>query len=346
MSILSGGSDFFGLDISTSAIRLVQLRGSSGNKALARYAYVPVDAKLSRSDSRGDKDKLSTVIRDLVEKSGVLTRNVAASLPSQRVFTTVVDIERLSPGELAKSIRYQADSLIPTALADSKLEWATLGDSPLDKTKLEVLVSSVVNEYLEQRLDMLESIGLNVIAFESESTALARAVTSSDSPGAQMILSMSDLATDLVIVLGGMPRLIRSIPTGYETIVRAASQNLNIDEAQARQFVVKFGMSQEKLEGQVHHAIISTVDILTTEIEKSIKFFHTRYANQKLERVIMTGGASTLPDFPVYMANKLGLDVEIGNAWHNVAFAAEKQNELLAISHQFGVAVGLAQREE
>jgi hypothetical protein len=39
------------------------------------------------------------------------------------------------------------------------------------------------------------------------------------------------------------------------------------------------------------------------------------------------------------------VNVEIGNAWRNVAFAPERQNELLAISNQFGVAVGLAERE-
>ena len=101
-----------------------------------------------------------------------------------------------------------------------------------------------------------------------------------------------------------------------------------------------------RLEGQVYQAIIGTVDILTSEVEKSIKFFQTRYPDTKIERIILTGGASVLPEFPLHFANKFGLNVEIGNAWRNVQFAAERQNELLAISNQFGVAVGLAERNE
>jgi hypothetical protein len=58
----------------------------------------------------------------------------------------------------------------------------------------------------------------------------------------------------------------------------------------------------------------------------------------------MTGGASALPEFPLYVANKFGLNVEIGSAWRNVTYPAEQQNELLAISNHFGVAVGLAER--
>ena len=60
----------------------------------------------------------------------------------------------------------------------------------------------------------------------------------------------------------------------------------------------------------------------------------------------MTGGASTIPEFPLYLANKFGMNIEIGNAWRNVVFSADRQNELAAVSSQFGVAVGLAGRVE
>jgi len=346
MSILSGVSNFFGLDIGTSAVRLVQLSGNGANKALVKYAYVPIDPKVSVSDSKADQQKLAQIIKNLVEQAKVSTMNVAVGLPSQKVFTTVVDIERLSADELAQSIHLQADSLIPTPLANSKLDWALLGDSPVDKTKVEILLSSVTNDYIESRLDMLESVGLNVIAFEPNNLAITRAMVLPNQPSAQMVINIATRTTDLVICMAGNPRLTRSIPTGTEAIIKATAQNLNIDEKQAEHFVFKFGMSQDKLEGQVYQAISGTIDLLTAEIEKSVKFFSSRYTDTKLERIIVTGGASTIPSFPNYLANKFGIEIEIGNAWRGVSYATERQDELLAISNQFGVAVGLAEREE
>jgi Tfp pilus assembly PilM family ATPase len=161
-----------------------------------------------------------------------------------------------------------------------------------------------------------------------------------------MIVDVGFKGTDLVILDNGMPKLLRSIPTGMEAIFRSALQNLNVDDKQAEQFVTKFGLSKDKLEGQVYQAIIGTVDVLTSEVEKSIKFYQTRYPASKLERIVVTGGASVLPEFPLYFANKFGANVEIGNAWRNVQFSADRQNELLAISNQFGVAAGLAERNE
>lgn len=346
MSILSGVSSFFGLDIGTTGIRLVELRGSGATKTLVKYAYVPIDGKLSQSDSKADQQKLAQAIANLVAEAKLVTKNVAVGLPSSRVFTTVADLDRLPQSELGKALMYQADSLIPTPPAESKIDWALLGDSPKDKTKVEVLLSSVPNGFIEQRLDMIESIGLNVIAFEPDNLALPRAVIPAGTTAPQLVLDMGQLSTDLVVTMGDAPRLTRSIPTGLDAVVRSAQQNLNIDDKQAQQFVYKFGVSKDKLEGQVYQAIVGTIDLLVGEVDKSIKFFQARYPDTKLERIIVTGGASVIPEFPLYLANKFGINVEIGNAWRNVAFAADRQSELLAVSNQFSVAVGLAERNE
>jgi type IV pilus assembly protein PilM len=346
MSLLSGVSAFFGLDIGSTALRVVELAGSGPQKSLVKYAYMPIDSQIALSDSKNDQQRLGQAIAQLVSQARLSTRNVAVGVPSSRVFTTVADIDRLSPGELNKAIRYQADALIPTPLNESKMDWALLGDSPKDKTKVEVLLTSVPNAFIEQRLDMLEAIGLNVIAFEPDNLALSRALLPSDAGTPQMVLDIGHKSTDLVILMNGLPRLTRAIPTGMEAIMRTAMQNLNVDDKQAEQFVLKFGLGKDKLEGQVYQAIIGTIDLLVSEVDKSIKFFQARYPEIKLERIIVTGGASVLPEFPLFLANKFGLNVEIGNSWRNVAVSSDRQNELLAISNQFGVAVGLAEREE
>lgn len=346
MGLLSGVSSFFGLDIGTTAIRVVQLRGSGSTKALQKYGYIPIDPKIALSDAKADQQKVVQAVRELIDQVKLSTPNVAVGLPSNKVFMTVANMDRLSPAELHKSLMLSADTMIPTPVAESKVDWALLGDSPEDPSKVEVLLSSVPNDFVETRLDMLESIGLNVIAFEPDSLALVRALTPSDNPAPVMVIDIGSKTTDIVICMGGSPRLIRSLPTGTDAIIRSALQNLNIDEQQAQQFVFKFGLGKDKLEGQVYNAIIGTVDLLVNDIDKSIKYFTTRYQGTTLDRVIVTGGASVLPEFPLYLANKFGLNVEIGNAWRNVAFPTDRQNELLGISNHFGVAAGLAERNE
>jgi type IV pilus assembly protein PilM len=345
MDILSGVSEFFGLDIGTSSIRVVQLRGGGPIKTLDRYGSAPAAGNISLSDAKADQQKLAMAVVQLCKQAGITTKNVAVGVPSNRVFTTVIDMEKLSPAELAKTIRYQADSFIPTPLAESKIDWALLGDSPKDPTKSEVLLSSVSNAYIESKLDILEGVGFNVIAFEPDTFAVMRSIVAPDATLPQMVLDVGARSSDLIIVINGAPRLTRSIPVGTEAIIRSAIAGLGVDATQATQFVYKFGLSRDKLDGRVYNSIISVIENLVAEIEKSIKFFQGRYPNQKLDRIIVTGGASTLPEFPLFVANKFGVNVEIGNAWRNVSFPASRQNELLSISNHFAVACGLAERK-
>lgn len=345
MGILSGQSDFFGLDIGTSAIRAVQLKGRGAAKALANYGYVPLSGTTAVSDAEIDRQKMVQTIRDLIKQVGIDTKDVAVNLPSHKVFTTIIDLDRLLQPDLAKTIQYQAESFIPTPIAQSKVDWMVIGDSPADPKKVEVLLSSVPNSYIEGRLAMLESAGLNVIAMEPDGMALTRALTSSDTPAPQMVLDIGNSTTDLVIVMGGAPRLTRSISVGLQALIRAVAQNLAVDAFQAEQYVTKFGLGRDKLEGRVFQAVIPTIDGLVSEVDKSIKFFYGRYNNAKIDRIIVTGGASTLPELPLYLANKFGLNVEIGNSWRNVSAPATRQNELLAVSNHFAVAVGLAERD-
>ena len=176
--------------------------------------------------------------------------------------------------------------------------------------------------------------------------AVARALIAPDSKEGQIILDMGAIGTNIIIYANGSPHLTRNITTGSQAIFRAATENLNVDNDQANQYVMKFGLSEDKLEGQVYKALINIVDTLCAEIEKSIKFFTSRYPNIKLERIIVTGSAATLPEFPLYIANRFGINVEIGNSWRNVSYSPSRQNELLALSNLFSTAVGLAERLE
>lgn len=341
---LLGFSEFFGLDVGSSAIRAVQLRGGGGTKSLVRYGSMQVDAKTAQSDAQADQKRLSEYIVSLVQQAGINVRDVVVGLPSNKMFATVVDFPKLPQTELEKTIRYQMDSHIPLNIAESKVDWTVLGDSPVNSDQVEVLLAAVGNGYAESRLDMLESIGLNVVAIEPDALALTRALVPKGTTEAVMILDLGDLSTDLVLLYGGTPRLIRAIPTGGSAFVKAAQQNLNIDDKQATQFVYKFGLNEDKLEGQVFRALSSSVDGLVAEVQKSAKYFATRYKNVPLSKLIVSGGAATIPGFPLYLANKLGIQVEIGNAWLNVSYPQSRHNDLIALSNLFAVAVGLAER--
>jgi len=344
MSLFSPVGEYFALDIGTTAVRAVQLSGGNGNWSLERYGVAPVDIKVSNSDAAGDQRKLGEIITTVIGQSGIHTKNVVLGVPSSKMFATVIDLPDMPENELASTIKYQAEQYVPMSLDEAKVDWAVLGKSVNDPTKNEILLVSVANSFVESRLDLVEGLGFNVVAIEPDSLALARALLAPKVPDGRLIIEIGDFATDIVLTHSDAPRLVRSIPTGMQTLVKAAAQNLNIDPAQASQFIVKFGLQQDKLEGQVYRALESTAEQFAAEATKSVKFFQTRYPSVPVSSIIVSNYGATIPHLSEYLAQKTGIHVELGDPWQRVRVSAHDKTNLEPLSAQFAVAIGLAQR--
>ncbi len=343
MGLLSHETNYFGIDIGTTAIRVVQLRARGANPALETYGDVKVPAGLTTSDATGDRAKVADIIKQLVRDARISSKNVVAGLPSSSVFASVINTPVLNHNDLAKAIHYQAEQYVPMAIDQVKLDWSVV-DHSKDGKEQEVLLVAAPNTVANKYIEIFEKAGLEILALETNATAVARALVPVKSGVAVLILDMGSNSSDLTIVYNNSPRLLRSIPVGGTTFVKSVGQNLGLDQTQAEQFTYKFGLTRTKLEGQVLKAVQPSLDSLAGEIEKSVKFFLGRYAGVKLEKLILTGSTVAVPELSTYLANATQLPVEVGNAWINVAYPASIQDKLMAQSIQYAVASGLAQR--
>jgi type IV pilus assembly protein PilM len=345
MAILKGVGDFFGLDIGTTAVRVVQLAPSgSGKWTLRHYGYAPIDIKTATGDSSEARRRLGEIIMTVVGQSGIKTKNVAIGLSSSKTFTTIVDLPAMSETELKGTIKYQIDQYIPMSVDEAKVDWSLLGQSLHDPSQQEVLLASTAISYAQERLELVEGLGFDVIAAEPDPIAMIRAVATPGYKEAQVIVDMGEQMINVAIVYGNAPRLVRTIPNGFDMLLHAVVQNLNVQEDQARQFILKFGLATDKLEGQVIGALESTLDGFASELSKSIKFFQTRYPTLTVGSVLLAGYASTIPQLDQYIANKVGIQTAVGDPWQSVTTPSNDQ-QLASVASEFSVAVGLAQRE-
>jgi len=345
MRLSEGSSNFFALDIGTNAVRVVQLaQDGHGSWNLQHYGYAPVDEKITSSDSAEGMRRLGEVIMAAVGQSGISKKNVVIGLPSSKTFTTVVDIPTMSDAELNSTIKYQIDQYIPMSADEAKSDWASLGQSLHDPKQQEILLASTSNVYTEERLEFIESLGFNVIAAEPDAIAMVRSLLPSGVQDARLIIDVGERSTDLVITFNDSPRLVRNIQTGLKTLVKSAAQNLNVQDDQARQFILKFGLAPDRLEGQVYRAIEGTLDNFAAELVKSIKFFQARYPNTPVGGILLSGFSAIVPKFGEYLAAKTGIAISIANPWQRVHVAQADQQQLSAVASEFATAIGLAQR--
>lgn len=345
MSLIHGVGDFFALDIGTTAIRLVQLSGGAAHGwALQKFAYVPVERKVLEDGSAAGVRRLGETILGAMKQAGITTKNVAVGMPAAKTYTSIIRVDNQPERELMEVIKYQLDKYIPMPVDEATVDYVSLGVCPIDATKAEVLISSTAIDFAEARMEMIESYGLNVIAQEPESLAMARALMPVGAQDARLIIDLGERSTDLVMMYRGVPRLVRSIPGGFALLVRTVSSSLAVKEEQSRQFILKFGLAQDKVEGQVFKALDSTLENFASEIGKSMRFFKSEYMNAPVGGIVLSGFAGMIPFIAEYIEAKTGVSTRQGNPWQLVKVSPEQQQVLQPVASEFAVAIGLAER--
>ena len=345
MNLLHGVGDFFSLDIGTNSMRIIQLSGNIQHGwALQKFAYVPIDQKLTMDSSDLGKKRLGEAVMGAVNQAGIKTKNVALGLPATKTFTSVVETETLPEKELAKSFKYELDKYVPMSLNDAKADYIILGPSPNDPAKTEILVSSIAKDYAESTMEMIEKTGLNIVAMEPEPLAMARALNIPGAMDATMVVDFGEKSTDIAINYKDQPRLVRSIPGGIGVLVKAVANGLSVREDQARQFILKFGLDQNQVEGQVFKILNTHLDNFASELTKSVRFFQTKYLSGKVGGIVLSGYASMIPLFSEFIEAKTSIPTVKGNPWQLVRTTPEQQRVLAPVASEFAVAIGLSER--
>ncbi len=311
---------------------------------LKAYGYASMDPALALDESDEGKKKLQEAIQNVVNQSGVTTKNVAINLPANKVYAAIVDVPNRPRVELEKVIKYKLDKYIPVALDTAKVDWSYLGVSPINPNNQEVLISSAKKDFVEYRMQLMEDIGFDVVAEEPDSIAMARSLTPNGVQDAILLIDFGETATDIVVVFQSMPRLVRSVPGGLQGLTVQLAQNLNVRTDQARQFILKFGLAQDKLDGQVYRVLDSVLVGFIQEMQKSIQFFQARYVGNLVKGVVPAGFASIIPYMSEYIESKLSVAAQRGNPWQNVMVPETLQPKLAGVASEFAVVVGLAER--
>lgn len=335
--------DTFGLDIGSRMIKVIQLASKGEKYQLVAFGSVPSVSKGLASEAESDLITLAEAIKKLHQDAKIKTPNAVVALPQDKVFTQVITLPQLSEKELDSALKWEAEQYIPFPLEEVTLSRQIVGQvKEGGKEKIELLLAAAQNRLIEKLTKVLKAAGLNPVSLEMEIMAIARSLVSPDSEPV-MIVDLGATATDLGIVEAGQVVFIHSFPTGGEALTRAITFELGLDPTQAEAYKKAYGADPKKLEGKIKQAISPVLEVMVKEIEKALQFYQ---AKQKVvKQIILAGGTAGLPEMASLLAEKLSLEIQIGNAFSRLV----EDNLVSQIPSNetplYVVAVGLALKE-
>lgn len=351
MATFNPKQSYIGIDMGSSSIKVVQMGDDNGRPRLMSYGYIEQHTDIVKNDAEASMQTAVNGLRSVIHESHISSNRAIAALPSFTVFTSIISLPMMTRKELNSAVRWEAKKFVPMPIDDLALNWNLLKDpaqaAPAgEKTpkSLKVLITAAPKSLVRRYISLFKLAGLQLIDLDTEAFALERSLIGTD-PAPVMIVDIGAEATNVAVMVDGIPLVNRSIDVGGESITKAIAQSLNVDQTRAEQFKRDFGLSTMN---QKVSPIPKTIEFVLSSITNEIRFVLNLYRSQgtaPVEKIILSGGSAFLLNLPEYLYQTLSIKTFIGDPWARVVHPVELKGVLAEIAPRFSVAAGLAMRE-
>lgn len=346
-SFLKKTRSYLGVDIGTANIKVVELTsGADKVPRLVTYGRAEYTGDNIKVDAARDVERIIATLKAICKQAHTTTIRAVAALPTFAVFSSVITLPAMSEKELGQAIRWEARKFVPLPLEEMILDWKLLQGSAVSEgsKNIRVLLTAAPQNLVKKYLEVFKGAGLELLSLETEAFALERSLVGGG-PGVAMVVDLGAVTTDICIIEHGIPILNRSIDVGGLTITKAIANSLSIDVKRAEQFKRDIGLSTgAPSAGGIPKTIENTISPVINEIKYNFSLYQSQ-SSESIEKIVLTGGSSFLPNLSEYLEGLFQLKVYIGDPWARVSVPVELKPVLEEVGPQFASAIGLAMRE-
>jgi type IV pilus assembly protein PilM len=339
-----------GLDIGSSAVKAVELKPAGKGFRVSAFATEPVPPDSIVDGAIIDGAAVADAIRRLFENKGFKTKEVAASLSGNAVIVKKIILPVMTEAELAESIYWEAEQYIPFDIQDVNLDYQILdpGTGPDSKGTMDVLLVAAKKEKILDYTGVIQQAGRTAVVVDVDAFALQNAYEVNyghDPQAVVVLLNAGASAININILSGDQSVFTRDISVGGNAYTEAVQKELNLPFESAER--LKKGEAVDGIAfSEVQPVLHAMTENVLLEIQKTFDFFKATAASDRIDRVLLSGGASRVDGFIKALGDRFGTSVELLDPFKTVMFEADKLGvtDAEGVMPTAAVAVGLALR--
>ncbi len=337
-----------GVDISSTAVKLLQLSLSGGRYRVEHYAVEPLPPNAVVEKNIVEAEAVGEAIKRAVARSGARARHAAAAVAGSAVITKVIPMQGdLDEDELEDTIQVEAANYIPYPIDEVSLDFEVLGPVPNNPEMVQVLLAASRSENVEVRTSALELGGLTAGVIDVEAFAMENAyklIADQLSVPKDGIVALVDVGATMTTL--NVLRNQRSIYTREQVF---GGKQLT-DEVMRR-----YGLSYEeaglaKRQGGLPESYEVEVlepfkEAMVQQVSRLLQFFYAGSEFNRVDQVVLAGGCASITGIAEMVEEQLGIPTLIANPLANMSLGPRVQAHALAQdAPALMIACGLALR--
>lgn len=338
-----------GLDIGSSAVRAAEIGLERNQRRLRRYAQVGLPGGAVVDGEVVNPAVVGEALRRLWSEGGFSSNKVVLGVSGHRLIVRQADVPALNDQDLRSALRFEAQELIPIPMEDATFDFQVIdrsGGADADgRSTMRILIAAAHRELLRGHMAALHAANLEAVAIDASPLALMRVVPASGpDAGVEALVSIGAELTTVAVRQGGVPRFIRSLGVGGSKLTAGIASAMQVELGVAERLKRGAVTGTTPQLAQARKAMSTDLRDLGEDVRATMDFFVSQAEGIRIERLLLTGGASLTEGLGEQLAGGLDLDIRRIDPFANLVLGdlGLDQDALNRARASAGTAVGLA----
>ena len=356
VSLFSGGTGLarkkyaVGLDIGSSAIKVVQLKETSDGVELANFdmSLLPpeavVDGALMNFTAIVEK------IKELWQVNKIRNKDIAIGVSGHSVIIKKISLPEMTPEELEESIQWEAEQYIPFDIKDVNVDVQILNDGA-GQGQMDVLLVAAKKEVINDYAAVVEEAGLRPIVVDVDTFCIQNMFEMNYGFPPNETIALINVGAAVIninVIHSGVTNFTRDISMGGGLLTEEIMKQFSVSYEEAEHY--KTGgdgnFSNSSIAREVAKLSERVSETLVTEVQRSLDFFAATTINADISKIYLSGGASQLPHLVRSLERRLEVPVEYADPFKTISVDESRfdMDLLSRMAPVASVAVGLGLR--
>jgi type IV pilus assembly protein PilM len=337
-----------GIDISSTAVKLLQLSRSGDKYRVEHYAVEPLPPNAVVEKNIVEVEAVGEAIRRALQRSGARTKFAAAAVAGSAVITKVIPMPAdLTEDDLEAQIQAEANQYVPYPLEEVSLDFEVIGPVKDNSEMVNVILAASRTENVDLRSAALNLGGLTAKIVDVEAFAMENAfkLIADQLPagrdGLTAVVDVGATMTSLNVLKNQRSIYTREQVFGGKQLTDEVMRRYGLSYEEAGMAKRQGGLP-ESYEIEVLEPF---KEAMVQQVSRLLQFFFAGSEFNRVDQVVLAGGCAGISGVREMVEEQLGVPTIVASPVANMSLASKVQAQALAQdAPALMIACGLAMR--
>lgn len=337
------------LDISTAAVKLLELSRVGARYRVESYAVAPLPRDAVIDKNFANVNVIAEAIKVALKRSESKLKQATVAVAGSAVMTKIITMPAsLSNDEMEEQIMVEADQYVPYSLDEINFDFEVQRINEHNPEMVDVLLAASRKENVDDRVEALLKAGLKARIVDVEAFAMENAFS-------LLVDQLADPISGQTVAIADIGATMSTLNVVYDSRIIYTREQVFGGKQLTEEIQRRYGLSYEEAGLAKRHGGLPdnyTIDVLdpfkkaiVQQIQRSLQFFASSSADRIIDSIILAGGCASVLGIEKLVEQSLGMPVYTANPFVNMILSNKvKPQALSSDAPAMMIACGLALR--